>query len=311
MAHKAIPLETRSCKGCGVEFQTTDPRKWFHQAGCGYARRIKWTNEWLLANRPNFPTEPCLTCGAPVVQYRTRRYDGELRYCQRTCQPHTNVGRLEAAQWPPKVYGQYSVARAQWPPLKLGEHSRIPAGCKLCKTHRRAGLCAEHRNILHKFAVRLRWLLPKTCLGCGEAFNRFDQGSRCDTCKRATLIQQRQLRRLRKKGDGAYEPGIDYRKLYQAGDGCCAICFRPCDDPSVWAEWDGLTWMPKAPTVDHIIALANGGTHTWNNVQLACAECNSHKGDRPYPRGINGLAPERGTVPSDEFVYLLYGVEPA
>jgi 5-methylcytosine-specific restriction endonuclease McrA len=300
MAHKAIPLETRNCKGCGVEFQTTDPRKWFHHRHCGRGKFVKQTNAWLLANRPNFPTEPCRKCGKPVVQYRTRRYESEMRYCGRSCHRVVGNSRRAAAQWPPKIYGQYSVARVQWPPLKLGEHSRIPKGCKLCKTHRRAGLCTTHYSTLHKFAIRLRWLLPKTCLGCGEEFNRFDQGSKCDTCKRANDMQHRQLRRLRKKGDGAYEPGIDYRKLYQAGDGCCAICRRPCDDPSVWLDWDGLTWMPKAPTVDHIIALANGGTHTWNNVQLACAECNTHKGARSYPRGINGLAVVGGRLPSAE-----------
>ena len=279
MAHKAIPLETRSCKGCGVEFQTTDPRKWFHKGGCGRFKFVKQTNAWLLVNRPHFPTEPCRTCGGPVVQYRKRRYDGEMRYCKIECWPGAK-SRLQPAQWPPKLVGQHSILRASWPPLKLGDHSRMPAGCKPCKTHRRVGLCATHRNILHKLIIRLRWLLPKNCLGCGEEFNRFDQGSKCDRCKRAADIQARQIRRLRKKGGGVYDPGIDYRKLYQSGNGRCAICQLPCDDPSVWLTWDGLNWMPNAPTVDHVVALANGGTHTWNNVQLACLRCNSLKSNR-------------------------------
>jgi 5-methylcytosine-specific restriction endonuclease McrA len=38
--------------------------------------------------------------------------------------------------------------------------------------------------------------------------------------------------------------------------------------------------MPTAPTVDHIIPLARGGSHTWDNVQLAHHLCNSLKGDR-------------------------------
>jgi 5-methylcytosine-specific restriction endonuclease McrA len=37
--------------------------------------------------------------------------------------------------------------------------------------------------------------------------------------------------------------------------------------------------MPDAPTVDHIIPLAKGGTHTWDNVQLAHWSCNSDKRD--------------------------------
>ncbi len=32
--------------------------------------------------------------------------------------------------------------------------------------------------------------------------------------------------------------------------------------------------------VDHIVPLALGGTHTWNNVQLLCRACNGAKGIR-------------------------------
>ena len=297
MAYKAIPLETRSCKGCGVEFQTTDPRKWFHKANCGYAKVVKQTNAWLLANRPNFPTEPCRTCGAPVVQYRTRRYDGEMRYCQRTCQPHleligpTKTELMEAKNWSGKC-------RHCGKRLHSGSN-----GCGSCYKKRRLVLLRLH--------IRLRWLLPKQCTGCGESFDQFGSGWKCEDCKAESYRQFRHIRRLRIRGEGAYESGISYTVLFRSGDGRCALCSKPCDNPSVWTDWDGLTWMPKAPTVDHIIALANGGTHTWGNVQLACAECNSHKGDRPYPRGSRILKNERATVPSDEFVNLVYGAEPA
>jgi 5-methylcytosine-specific restriction endonuclease McrA len=36
----------------------------------------------------------------------------------------------------------------------------------------------------------------------------------------------------------------------------------------------------NAPEMDHIIPLARGGTHTWDNVACACRKCNSDKGDR-------------------------------
>ena len=38
------------------------------------------------------------------------------------------------------------------------------------------------------------------------------------------------------------------------------------------------TYDDKAPELDHIISLAAGGTHTWNNVQCACRACNGTKG---------------------------------
>ena len=45
----------------------------------------------------------------------------------------------------------------------------------------------------------------------------------------------------------------------------------------LYKEWG--SFGPTYPTLDHIIPLAKGGTHTWNNVQCACAMCNSEKRD--------------------------------
>ena len=151
MAYKAIPLETRSCKGCAVEFQTTDPRKWFHKSGCGRAKFVKQTNAWLLANRPNFPTEPCRTCSGPVVQYRTRRYDGEMRYCQRSCQPR------HASTWHGPTKAELISSRT-WLGLCKWCRKALRSGVESCKQ------CSDKRSlILLRLRTRLRWLLPKQC----------------------------------------------------------------------------------------------------------------------------------------------------
>lgn len=39
---------------------------------------------------------------------------------------------------------------------------------------------------------------------------------------------------------------------------------------------------PRAPELEHIIALADGGTHTWGNVACACSACNRAKGARSF-----------------------------
>jgi len=260
MAHKVIPLEFRQCRGCGVEFETTDPRKWFHKRGCNRNKREQQTNAWYLANRPWLPKEPCATCQYPVVRYRARRYAGEFRYCSIACRPgpRPRFG-------PPK----YELLRSKPPKARISKYSAEDG-------KKRRLLFLQLRN-------RLRWLMPKQCTGCGDTFNRYGQGWRCDSCKEYADRQMRQIRRLRQSRNGAYDRGIDYKSLYERSQGRCSMCQITCADPSVWRYWDGRTWMPTAPTVDHITPLARGGSHTWANVQLACLACNSSKGDRATP----------------------------
>jgi 5-methylcytosine-specific restriction endonuclease McrA len=74
-----------------------------------------------------------------------------------------------------------------------------------------------------------------------------------------------------------FDQGISHRALHKMFNGICALCNEETHLPEVWDRWDGKTWMPMAPTVDHIVPIARAGTHTWDNVQLAHAHCNSLK----------------------------------
>lgn len=73
------------------------------------------------------------------------------------------------------------------------------------------------------------------------------------------------IRRARKYGNGPIER--IYRKIVWERDrGVCGICCLPADK----ANWH----------LDHKIALARGGTHTYRNVQVAHPSCNMKKGVR-------------------------------
>ena len=80
-----------------------------------------------------------------------------------------------------------------------------------------------------------------------------------------------------KKYGCAYDPSITLKKLVERDGLRCAICGGMCD-------WNDLTYSghcgPTYPSKDHIIPLAKGGTHTWDNMQVAHHICNSLKGDR-------------------------------
>ena len=70
-----------------------------------------------------------------------------------------------------------------------------------------------------------------------------------------------------------FDPSVTLKNLYERDGGICQICGEPCD----WQDKSWGTNGPMYPSLDHIIPRANGGTHTWDNVQLAHCICNSYK----------------------------------
>jgi 5-methylcytosine-specific restriction endonuclease McrA len=72
---------------------------------------------------------------------------------------------------------------------------------------------------------------------------------------------------------GLYEP-INVGRLrmqYQAQGACCAICASAID-------YGAVSPAPLSLSLDHVIALASGGTHRLDNIQPTHFICNSRKG---------------------------------
>jgi len=77
--------------------------------------------------------------------------------------------------------------------------------------------------------------------------------------------------KLARRRPGAYAPDrervtelVEMSVLVYLWDGRCWLCRRPVE---------------TQPTMDHVIPLALGGDHTYNNVRLAHKPCNETKAD--------------------------------
>lgn len=68
-----------------------------------------------------------------------------------------------------------------------------------------------------------------------------------------------------------YDPSVTLERLIKRDGLRCALCGEMCDPSDEW-------WGPKYPSIDHIIPMAKGGGHVWDNVQVAHRICNSYKG---------------------------------
>lgn len=68
--------------------------------------------------------------------------------------------------------------------------------------------------------------------------------------------------------------GITVSALRKRDGDNCTYCFTPL----LFGRTS--SYEPTKASVDHVVALARGGAHTWENVVLACLRCNIRKGDR-------------------------------
>lgn len=66
---------------------------------------------------------------------------------------------------------------------------------------------------------------------------------------------------------------IDTEALWEASQGVCGLCSEPLFEGPVFPD-------PLSPSLDHIVPLSKGGTHTQDNIQLAHLGCNVRKGNR-------------------------------
>lgn len=64
----------------------------------------------------------------------------------------------------------------------------------------------------------------------------------------------------------ACDNSINLVQVFKRAYGMCALCKK-------WVQ-------PRHASMDHAFPLGKGGTHTWDNVQLAHLKCNLRKGDR-------------------------------
>ena len=167
--------------------------------------------------------------------------------------------------------------------------------CEYCKAEKEL---KEKRAELVRFLIALKESkTPKTCACCGEEFfsSHYSKVYCSEKCKRKAkrdrrkerdpegyrLIKKKQkserkhIKRAKKYGC-SYEYGITLKSVVNRDGLVCKICGKPCDfgDRSY-----GNGVGPLYPSVDHIIPLSKGGSHTWDNVQIVHCICNSVKRD--------------------------------
>lgn len=84
-------------------------------------------------------------------------------------------------------------------------------------------------------------------------------------------------RRARKKSNGPVDDFTNI-EVYERDHWFCGICGLKVDRTLAWPD-------PMSASLDHIVPLSRGGSHTLDNVQCAHLVCNTRKNDTVLPAG--------------------------
>lgn len=142
----------------------------------------------------------------------------------------------------------------------------------------------NERRQQREAAREWRLSVPRICKECGEPFySEYENAAYCcDACRKRMKSRRKKpnrahrgnqyKRRMRVKVTRlTYDRTVTLDAVYKKFRGRCCECGCKTERTRGYS--------PRMATLDHIVALGNYGTHTWDNVQLLCSDCNSRKRD--------------------------------
>lgn len=254
-----------TCRTCGAQF-LHHRRKAYCSTRCRpsviakrEAKRGDKPQRWADGIPECHKEHTCLNCG---VAFKPKRA-GRTKFCGRGCGLEWTGLQITLR----RTGGRVSV-------------SVLRKRCAACgRRHSNAGTYCGDECRPPAYARRIY----ANCRNCGKAFDRRDDGATRYMCSQSCASEsdararraERKARRARERGARRTEI-IDPLKVFERDGWRCGICGRKTHKAKRGSH------HPRAPELDHIVALANGGTHTWRNVQCSCRECNGRKGATNY-----------------------------
>ncbi len=116
------------------------------------------------------------------------------------------------------------------------------------------------------------------CPVCGTITTRRKYCS--DQCREKAYNKSREVRRREKITKATVDKDITVMGLFKRDAGICYLCGGRCNPEDYTMRGEVFIAGDWYPSIDHVIPLAKGGKHSWDNVKLAHRRCNSIKSDK-------------------------------
>jgi hypothetical protein len=257
---------TCSCKACKKMFVPTREGEIFCSWGC-YLKYVKRTRIYH-----------CEMCGKMFVPKQPDR----ITFCSRDCAYAFAYARSvsKKAEKLKKRIRICSVCKSTFA-NKRGEQTYCSPTCAYKAMRRRQ----EEKSVTKHGHIHV-------CKYCHKEFiPRYKDKHRhycSDKCQKiACRANGRANRRARMRD--AFVERVYKREIYERDEWMCQLCGESVDPHVLYPD-------PLSASLDHIIPLANGGTHESNNVQLVHLICNIQKGNRIIKNTILMPHPPKKTL---------------
>lgn len=275
------PKYEKECMLCGKKFKTNDKRQKYCGKECAIEAQRTQKNKKLI----------CLHCGKEFHKRHRGKKDAN-KFCSRECA--FEYRRIHTGRYCLECGKELAPRQIKYCSQECKEKRKIYichyCGKRFMAKNEKKYCCKEckiKKQIEKNRQKKIKEYIPqkRVCKYCGKEFwteygkkNRMFCSQECG--KRYEREQRKIKRRLRIITNGNYNEDITLRKVYKKYKGICCICGKKVNYKDFhYDEQGNFITGDKYPSIDHIIPLSKGGTHTWNNIQLAHRGCNSLKSD--------------------------------
>lgn len=243
----------RECVCCGKRFETTRNTAKFCSESC--------RNKYNRKHRGHKQT--CKQCEKIFYEYKKRNH------CSNEC-------RLKSLSKNRKPKEKY---------IPKPKHTEKCINCtKEYETHSSKSKYCSY-ECKYEWLVKQKTIHNIKCKECSKWFATTNYRRKYCSTNCSVRFEDRKketMRRKRIKKNGRVDWEISIERLIKRDKGVCYLC-------KTQVNINVDTNDDYYPSIDHVIPIAKGGTHTWNNVKLAHRICNSYKSDEIKNENIRQL----------------------
>lgn len=281
--YRSIKNKQRFCSvDCQTEWKRTEEYKNIMR-GTAYDEREKDFKDRFEKMHPNF-------------EYHSEYVDSEsnfkskCRKCGHIQERHAQCTRPFKAKREiicDNCAGQRKIANKELRKVKseLNKRTKEVIGKVISKTQKE--LKKRLREVQKEINTR-----ETTCCKCGKTFKTDKNVKFCSkTCANRHHNKTKEIRRRKREVINGKHDDISLEVLIKREKNKCHICNGKCNKKDYTLTEEGHFIVgSNYPSIDHVVPLSKGGTHTWDNVKLAHHYCNTIKSNKEiYEQDSNQL----------------------